>query len=184
MSLWVLLWFALCQKWAGLLGHDDYFVRESATQFLLSSYPLSAKVVVGAANQNDPEVCARAQRILSRAGHGLTSIERQKQAVLACLAHGGYHAWPWMDSLPQGYDDRTSIIFRYLEKARSEVPEAIRGAPNWPEYRRATELYATDLLKAGQSIESVGLLLSRMIDGDRAQWERSQRQWCWCGVLP
>ena len=53
------------------------------------------------------------------------------------------------------------------------LPAGIRGV--------VTALYVRDLLKVGTPESQVLLLLRRMVDRDRLQWERSGGRWEWAG---
>lgn len=181
MSWPLLLWLVLCDGQASLLTADDYFVREKASAMLLASYPISAPALCRVVATGELEARERARRILQSSGHGQSYLDQQLVKVQISLCRYGYCGWPWIDSLPSGYDDRGPIISKYLIESKKIVPDGLYGAPHWWEFRMATALYVRDLLRAGRTLEEISLLLQRMVDGDRMQWERSGQQWAWVG---
>lgn len=180
----VLLWWAALEAQALGLSADDYLAREQAQAALQAAYPLSAPLLARLRDDRraDPEARRRAAIILDRAGHGLSAVDRAWGRLLMGLCRQGYPAWPWIDSLPESWPERSTIIMAKLEEARGRGDVAC-GPPDYSEFRAATALYARYLLEAGLPEHCLRGLLHRMVDGDRKQCETSPTL-RWAGVPP
>lgn len=159
------------------LSSDSWIERQHAEDCLVAWYPLSSDPVAAARKSVCAERRIRAQRVLATV---TTRSDPAHRLLSDLLRSARYTNWPWVDSLPEGYPERSQVIASYLARARGEGFLGV--APSWPEYRCATALLCLDLLKAGKSEHEVGLLLRRMVNGDRRQWERSSQCWEWAGL--
>lgn len=159
------------------LSSDLWVERQHAENCLAEWYPLSGSSVAAARKSSCAECRVRAQRVLMTV---TTRLDPAQRLLSDLLRSSRYTNWPWIDSLPEGYPDRSKIISNYLARARGEGFLGV--APSWPEYRCATAFFCMDLLKAGSTESEVGLLLRRMVNGDRRQWERSNQCWEWAGL--
>ncbi len=71
--------------------------------------------------------------------------------------------------------DRARVVQEYLAVG-SAVTKGAGGAPDWPQYRKATEYLARDLMRSGVPKAEVVALLDRMADGDALQ-VKTNPQW-------
>ncbi|HXG12290.1 MAG TPA: hypothetical protein VNK04_21220 [Gemmataceae bacterium] len=133
------------------LGDERYAVRAAAhaglERILLSDYGHLYRLHVEAATHcRDLEVARRAALLLE----DFYTVRPSRYPVL-----------PWIDMLPAHCPDRQSIIDRTLGGARS-LGGLGQGA-DWPDYRFATYLYTSELLRQGRSRRSVRQLLDEMV---------------------
>jgi hypothetical protein len=141
------------------LGDEHYAVRARAhsalERILLSDHGHLYRVHVEAATRHrDLEIGRRATVLVE----DFYNIRPSRYPVL-----------PWIDMLPPTREDRQIIIDRALGTARTST--AWGQNPDWPEYRYATYLYASELLRQGHSRKAVRQLLD-----DMAAQERDYRQ--------
>jgi hypothetical protein len=178
------LFFVAIEQQAVALSSDDYLVRERATAWLQSAYPLSADTLVRVASDRraDPEARHRARRVLSQVGHSVPPLEAAQARLFLSLCRQGYAAWPWIDSLPECWPERSTVVWARLEEARWRGDIAC-GPPDYSEFRAATAIHVRHLLEAGMPEHCLRGLLNRMVDGDRGQCERSPTLH-WAGVQP
>jgi hypothetical protein len=137
------------------LGDERYAVRAAAhaalQQVLLSDYGHLYRVRVEAATRHrDREVARRAELLVE----DFYNIRPSRYPVL-----------PWIDMLPPSREDRQAIIDRTLGSAR--VVNSWNQNTDWPDYRYATYLYASDLLRQGHSRKFVRQLLDEMAAQER-----------------
>jgi hypothetical protein len=158
------------------LSSPEWRTREAAAAALGGLYPLSEPHLARLTRSADPEARRRAAEVVrSRTDHCDPVHRLYREFVEA--TH--YRNWPWLDSLPEGYPDRPRVLSTYRTEGMSRVGE---DCECWPQYRAGTALLCADLLRAGTPRAEVLLLLRRMVDGDRRQWERSGARWEWAGA--
>jgi hypothetical protein len=158
------------------LSSPEWRTREAAAAALGEMYPLSEPHLGRLAGSPDPEARRRAREVLrGRTDHCEPLHRLYREFVLTT----GYRNWPWLDSLPKGYPDRPRVLSTYQKEGVARVGEDYEC---WPQYRAGTALLCADLLRAGKSRAEVLLLLRRMVDGDRRQWNRSGGRYEWTGA--
>lgn len=159
------------------LGSDDWATREAASQTLAAFGPLAQPDLERAARSPDAEVRRRAAELLAELR--VTRVERLTAAAFAGLCEGRFPDWPWVDSLPHDYPERSRVIGCYLGRAREA--RAPSSPPDFPAYRQATYLLVRDRFEGGATEAEVAALLRQMVAGDREQCGRNPT-WRWAGV--
>jgi hypothetical protein len=76
--------------------------------------------------------------------------------------------------LPADVPDRKQLIEQYLQMSRNIFGTS--SAPDWWNYRYATQLYARDLLKSGRTRVEVQALLDRMVEGEKDYKDRAAKK--------
>jgi hypothetical protein len=82
----------------------------------------------------------------------------------------GYPVLPWIDMLPSGEANRQGIIDQTLGRARAVGCWGHNA--DWPDYRYATYLYTSELLRQGHSRKQVREILDRMVHQEREYREK------------
>jgi hypothetical protein len=146
------------------LGSPSFREREAASLALvqLSVSPLGHRVyphLKRATRSPDLEVQRRAERVLER---------------YYDVSPTSYPLVPWIDMLPADFPDRKTIIEQYLQQSRNVFGTST--APDWWNYRYATQLFARDLLKRGQTRGQVQALLDRMVEGETEYKNRAAKK--------
>jgi hypothetical protein len=157
------------------LSSPEWRTREAAAAALGGLYPLSEPHLGRLTRSSDPEARRRAREVLRGRTDHCDPVHRLYREFVE-TTH--YRNWPWLDSLPHGTEVRELVIGRYRLLGVEAVGE---DCECWPQYRAATAFYCRDLLTSGVPKSEVLLLLRRMVDGDRRQWERSGGRWEWAG---
>jgi hypothetical protein len=137
------------------LGDERYAVRAAAhtalERILLSDHGHLYRVRVEAATRHrDLEIARRATLLVE----DFYNIRPSRYPVL-----------PWIDMLPAGREDRQIVIDRTLGGARTTA--GWEQNSDWPDYRHATYLYTSELLRQGKSRKTVRQLLDDMAAQER-----------------
>jgi hypothetical protein len=129
------------------LGHRSCRVREFAMKRLRDNLtPEAVRLLEKAQSCDDPEVARRAELLLR------PHYEKAaQQAVANVKAHCGGKL-PWIDQLPEDYPERAAVLARHLTQARQTCFE---GAPEWREFRLATEYHLLELARDRQPVEQL-----------------------------
>jgi hypothetical protein len=154
------LWQSLCDQHAALLieqlGAEEFAVREAATRALVHLVQSDGGHVLlprleTATHYADVETARRAERVL---------------AEFYNLRPSTYSLLPWIDMLPATVKDRDEIIRAYRQPGQPGGATTY-DAPRWLEYRFATGMYISDLLRTGQPRSQVRKLLDEMAAAER-----------------
>lgn len=158
------LLLALCELAVNVhiqgLGSEDFRTREASMQALKEIGPLANPALLKASEHDDPEVRWRAKHLLNH------NIRANAETVATLLCGDNT---PWIDMLPLDWDfySHTAIVQDYLPLAGG----AGKG-PDWPNYRKATKLWITDLLKWGKPPHEVAQALEQMRAREK-QWHQT-----------
>jgi hypothetical protein len=117
------------------LGDDDFDVREKASKELWEDIDFSLYKKLREVKTDDLETRYRIGKLTSR-----YELEQSKKWRVDLK---GYKKWPFIDSLPSGYPRRWDIACSYRKYAQV-TGTAEDNAPNWSDYRKATELWCAD----------------------------------------
>ncbi len=150
------------------LGADSWPTREHASQTLAALGPLAVPALEAAATHEDPEVRSRARQLLTA----------EDCRVMASLFPPNWvHGFPWADMDPQRpligpppAIHQNQWYQPYLERA---AREDCWNGPGWPDFRRATELWAREELKAGRHAETRAAI--RRMCAEEEIWRKRQR---------
>ncbi|MCS7015430.1 MAG: hypothetical protein NZM42_04825 [Gemmatales bacterium] len=143
--------------WISHLNHTEFRTRQKAHEILAERMfapdgYLLAQQLEYAVNSSQPEVARRARLLL---------------AQFYWLEPSSYLAMPWIDMLPEDWPERKAVIENYLYRARQMLDASYYRA-DWPDYRLATTLYASDLLRQGMPRSVVQQLLDAMVEREIA----------------
>lgn len=141
-------------------GSDSFQTREEAST-ILAQYGALAEthLYYGWSYSNDPEIAIRCSHALCK----LTD-----SALLHSLWSDQF---PWIDSLPDEYSNRTAIIKMYTE--RSSLPSM---QPSWFGHRDATRLMAVDMIRNHVPREQIIELLKNMAEVEKEKIALNSRR--------
>lgn len=150
------------------LGHRRFQCRESAQRALAALGPVALPALSRARSHPDAEVRERASRLLDR-----------YRGELALLRVRGLGRLPWL-ALPEDEQEvqqgvRWLRVARDMLNPRGEVGRVRTGEPDWPEYRKATELWLVSQLVQRRPESEWREELVRMWQEER-DWIRANRQ--------
>ncbi|MCS7167921.1 MAG: hypothetical protein RMI91_02890 [Gemmatales bacterium] len=143
--------------WISRLNHEEFRVRQQAhdqlaARILESDGYLLALQLEHVALSSCPEAARRARLLL---------------AQFYWLEPTSYLVMPWIDMLPEDWPERKAVIETYLGRARQLLDTSYYRA-DWPDYRLATTLYVSDLLRQGMPRLMVQRLLDAMVEREIA----------------
>jgi hypothetical protein len=139
------------------LGDDSYRKRDLAHKFLKPIAWLAAEHLEQATRHHDAEIATRAGKLYA-------PIREHKCEQVAFTLRP---KMPWLylaDSYQQHF---------WIERAEKQYG-APGGAPDWPNYRVATKLYAKQLLLDGRALSEIHILLDHMQHAE-LDWIRRYR---------
>jgi hypothetical protein len=111
-------------------------------------------------------------RIETATGHRDLEIARRAVMLLEDYYNvrpSGYPVLPWIDMLPAAEENRQAAIDHALGRARAV---GFSHGSDWPDYRYATYLYTSELLRKGHSRQRVRVLLDQMVAQEREYREK------------
>lgn len=159
------------------LGADDYAARHRSAAVLTAFGEAARPQLTRARRSPDAEVSRAAEALLARLDG--RKWEARSRAVWGVLAEAHFDRAPWIDSLPKDYPERWSIVEQYLAAARATDVSAAM-APDFPRWRKATELFVADLINGPKSVGELQLMLRQMVKGD-AQQVKEHPTWHYAG---
>lgn len=140
------------------LGDRHYHQREKAYKALAVLAPIVVGHLERATSHHDPEIQHRAAKL----------YRPFKEAKLEAEAFGLVAEFPWL------WVDDCYLTQYYLELGVQRFG-AVRGGPEFADYRTATKLYVRDLLMEGADRGRVREMLSDWAERDRRWREMYQR---------
>lgn len=142
------------------LGSPSFSTRERASEVLAAQYPALPQLVL-ALKSPDPEVAARAQRLVDR--HRTTLADYW----IACQG-----PLPWMDSMPRDFSSWDDLMSHYIGAARLTVADPNHHAgPDFPVYREATRLWLHQQIVSGEDTAGLARVL-RMMRERCLRWQK------------
>lgn len=146
------------------LGHDSYGQRQAASRTLRSLMPFAEARLEKAKESLDPEVARRAENIIVEWYNSQPDEWFYERASkIRCK---GYKVAPWIDSLPNDYPFRQEIINTYLKLARTDSNGSYHypQSPYFEDHRKATTLWAADMLKWGKKEVDIQRIYAKMVE--------------------
>ncbi|MGF1578462.1 MAG: hypothetical protein ACFCD0_03780 [Gemmataceae bacterium] len=145
------------------LGSPNYSARATARYHLSRMAPLAVDHLKAAEKHPDPEVRRNAKQVLA------SYYNSQAPRLAQQTRPSNWPRLPWLDMLPANHPQRDRILAYYLPRAQKTIGR--KAAPEWEDYRLATQLYMEDLFRNEQRPDQVRQLLNSMADHER-DWIR------------